>query len=313
MKQIPVALVSHLGLDATSWCLIGRVLCKDGTLLGYTTLDADLPYDPATVDPHNTGDDWGPLMHLATGGFEAERFQFTADLSVDNTDFQVFIGDGGGPSEAQLRAGLLDFAEVRVYRVNYLDTTQGHELVATGTLGQARFSETGGTIEYRSLTQQLKQTIADLYSHTCTVPYGSPRCGKAFVWTPGAITAVDVTEPDRIITAAAIAAPADTYRLGVVRALTGNNAGWEGEVEAHETGGVLTFALHAPYPFAVGDTFEIREDCSKVWDDADHGCLHHWDVDRVSHFRGHPHVPVDGTALVPNAEIRRSSAGGGGK
>lgn len=313
MKQIPAALVSHLGLDATSWCLIARVMCKDGTLIASTDLDADLTYDPAVVDPHGTGDAWGSAVHRADLGFEASRFQFTADLSVDNSEFKIFIGEGSGITEAQLRAGLLDYAEFRIYRVNFLDLTQGHEVVATGTLGESHFSETGGSIENRSLTQQTKQPIAELFSITCPVPYGSPRCGRTFVWTAATITSVDTVEPDRIITASGLAAPADTYRLGVIKATSGQNNGWEGEVQVHASGGVLTLLLPAPYPFAEDDTFEIREDCSKVHDDEAHGCVHHWDAEWVSHFRGHPHVPIDGSPLVPNAEIRRSSGGGGGK
>ena len=68
MKQIPAALVSHYQLDATTTCLLARILCKDGTLIGRTTLDADLTYDPATVDPHSTGDAWGSAVHRADGG-----------------------------------------------------------------------------------------------------------------------------------------------------------------------------------------------------------------------------------------------------
>ena len=305
MKQIPAALLTHFQGDATTYCLLTRVRCKDGTLLGFTDLDVDVVYNPATVDPGGTGDDWGSLTHTAdNGGFSFARLESAADLTVDNTELSGVVNETG-ITEAQIRAGFFDFAEVRVYRVNYMDLTQGHELVAAGTAGATVFSENTWRTEFRSLTEQLKQPSVDLYSLGCGVEFGSPACGKLFTWTSGTVTGVGT---DTLRQFSSDLAPAnDYYALGVVEWLTGDNAGAQMEVDSN-TGGAFDLALPMHYAIQAGDTFRVRKDCSKEWDDAGNGCLFHWGADRDKHFRGFPDIPVadGGASMIPGAQISRA-------
>lgn len=315
MKSIPIALQSHLDQDATTLCLLLRVRTKDGTVYGFTNLDADVVYNPATVDPGGTGDDWGSATHRADNGFTPERLQASADLNVDNTDLQGWVSDTG-ITEQQIRAGLFDYAQVRVYRVNYMDLTLGHELVMSGTCGETQYTATGWKTEFRSISQQLKQPVCQLYSLTCRARFGSKTigtggeqpeerkpCGKDWTWAGYTVTGVDTDEPDRIFTASAMAEATDYYRLGVVRWLTGSNAGAQMEVDANAAGEV-TLSLPIAYDVEVGDTFEIRKDCSKLWDDADNGCLFHWGSERANHFRGEPDIPIAdaGASQIPGAQ-----------
>ncbi|KGQ19938.1 gene transfer agent FAD/FMN-containing dehydrogenase [Lysobacter dokdonensis DS-58] len=298
MKQIPASLVTHLSGDTTTHCLLLRVLTKSGDLYGFTNLDVDVTYNPATVDPYSTGDDWGSASHRADNGFTPERMQATADLSVDNTELQGWVAETG-ITEQQIRAGLFDYAKVRVYRVNYMDLTQGHELVLAGTCGETTFSRNGWKAEFRSLTQQLKQPLSQLYSIKCRAKYGDARCGKAFVWTAGTVTSVG-SETDRIFTDTSIAQADDFYALGVVEWLTGDNAGAQMEVDS-QISDEVTMALPLPYPIQIGDTYQIRQDCDKTRE-----------MCRDTHanlvnFRGEPDIPIadGGTLMVPGAYIRR--------
>lgn len=305
MKQIPAALVSHYQLDATTTCLLTRVRCKNGTLLGFTDLDVDVVYDPAAVDPGGTGDDWGLLTHVAeNGGLTMARMDAGADLTVDNTELSGVVNDTG-ITEAQIRAGLFDYAQVRIYRVNYMDLSQGHELVAAGTAGETQFSENGWRTEFRSLVEQLKQPVIDLYSLTCSAKFGDAKCGKVFTWESGTVTSVG-TDTQRSFTAD-ITPANDYYALGVVEWLTGANAGAQMEVDSN-TGGAFNLSLPMAYAVAVGDTFRVRKDCNKVWDDASNGCSFHWGADRANHFRGFPDIPVadGGASMIPGAQISRA-------
>lgn len=304
MKSIPIALQGHYDEGATTTCLLTRVACKDGTVIGFTSLDADLTYD----------DGLGPVVYRASNGFEMDRMQETADLAVDNTDLRGWV-TADGITEAQIRSGLFDYARVRIYRVNYLDLSAGHEVIAAGTAGETKFSRGGFAIEFRSFTQQLKQTISNAYSLTCRAKFGSQPigtggeqpeerfpCGKTWTWTAATVTAVDALEPDRVFTVSGLAS---AIVPGVVEVLTGQNAGAQMEVDGFDAG-ELTLSLPLPYVLAPGDTLRYREDCSKVWDDATAGCLHHWGTERPLHFRGEPFIPVDGKSSVPGAEIVRA-------
>lgn len=303
-KFIPPDLLAHYRQDAVTVCLLTRIKCKDGTLQGYTDLDVSVTYDPATVDPGNTGDDWGPLVHKASnGGAYLAQLQTAANLSVDNSEVTL-LPSTESISVEQALSGFYDNADVRFYRVNYMDLSMGHECVAVGKLGNCRVSGQVAVVEYRSLTQQLKQPDSRLYLIPCEHKFGSPRCGKAFTWTEGEVTAVDPANALRIF-GSDVTADDDFYVPGVIEWLTGDNAGKQMEVDQN-TGG--TFAMSLPMLFAIqiGDMFRVRQDCSKVWGDAEHGCIYHYDAaTRALKFGGYPDIPVadGGVAMIPGGQV----------
>lgn len=316
MKTIPISLQNHLNEDATTVCFLSRIETKEGTVYGFTSLDEDIVYDDGN----------GPVTYRAENGFTPSRLQATADLSVDNAELEGLVQETG-ITEAQIRAGLFDYAKVRIYRVNYMSLSDGHEIMDVGTAGETTFSRNGWKTEFRSLKQQLKQPISRLYSLTCRARFGSMPigtgpdsngdsrfeetypCGKEFTWANATVTAVNSTTA---FEATALTQSDGFYTLGVVDWLTGDNAGAQMEVgdfaNDSNASNQVTLALPMYFPVQVGDAFRIRKDCSKIWDDADNGCLFHWGSDRALHFRGEPHIPIAdaGQNMVPGAQITRS-------
>lgn len=306
MKDIPAELQSHLDQDATSWCYLLRVECVGafaGVVLGSTTLDESVRYD----------DGAGEITYSANNSFSVDRLQTTGDLSVDNTELHGWVGDQ--VTEAQIRAGIFNYAKITIYRVNYLDlaapingalqlVASRHEHWAGGLFGRVVYTRNRWQGEYRSLIQVLKEPKSDLYCKTCPVPFGSVQCGKSFTWASYTVTAVDGLEPERKFTASAMAEAAGYYELGVLRVTSGQNEGAEMEVRTYASG-AIELALGLPFPMANGDTFDIRKDCSKEWDDADNGCLFHWADARWAHFRGMPDIPTEdgGASMVPGAQV----------
>lgn len=316
MKSIPIALQNHLNEDATTLCLLTRVETKDGTVIGFTDLDEDVVYDD--------GD--GAVTYSAENGFTPSRIQATADTGVDNGELEGITSDSG-ITQQQIRAGLFDAARVKIYRINYMAPSNGHELVQYGRAGETTFSETGWRTEFRSLMQTLKQPISVLYSITCRARFGSKfigegldstgqqyfeeahPCGKDFTWTSGTVTSVGVN-PKTTFSDSGLSPSSGFFEPGVVEWLTGNNAGHQMEVYSHvddSAENYVKLALPMPYAIEAGDTFRIRQDCSKLWDDAEHGCLYHYGTERKNHFQGEPDIPVaDGGAnLIPGAQITR--------
>ena len=92
------------------------------------------------------------------------------------------------------------------------------------------------------------------------------------------------------------------YLPGVVRWLTGNNAGVEMDVEDNVSD-EITHTLDLPYPVEVGDTFEPRQDCNKLGRAGDCKLKH----DNYINFGGQEDIPVsDGVQrMTPGAMIRR--------
>jgi uncharacterized phage protein (TIGR02218 family) len=304
-KGIPDALLAHYATGAVTVTDILRLRTRTGELFALTDLDENVTYDPAAVDPYNTGDDWGPLVHKATGGgYSMSRLEAAENLSVDNAEFTILPGFESITPQ-QLLAGILDGADVRVYRVNYMDLSMGHECIAVGRLGNSRVSQHHGFLEYLSLTALLKQPEADLHTVDCRHIFGGPKCPKAFTWVEGTVTAVDADDPHRIFADSGLVADDDAFVPGVMEWVTGNNAGRDMDVEQN-TGGTFALRLGLGYAAQIGDTFRVRMDCSKLWGDAVKGCLFHWGEARFEYFGGYPHARVGDRAMVPGAIINEA-------
>lgn len=290
MKTIPAALLSHLALPVTTWCYLVKVECVGtfaGTLLGFTNLDVDVSYDD--------GD--GVLLYESDNGFSPRRLAQSSGINVDMSEIDGIVADAG-ITEAKIRAGLFNSAKMTMYRINYEDLTAGrHEIVAYGRAGQTTFHELGFNVEFRSLSQLLKQPIGRRISLTCTTGFGSPLCGMPFEWTSGSVTSQG-PETDRIFNDTGMAAAAGYYSDigGVVEFLTGNNAGAEMEIEVY-TVGHFELMLPLPYPILPTDTYRARRDCDKKFET----CRDVYANDLNN--RSENLTPVDGTAMVPGAEI----------
>lgn len=302
-KTIPIALLADYQEDATTFCKIVKVECVGafaGTVLGFSGLDAGIVYDD--------GD--GVITYRAdNGGFMPERLQVSSDMDVDNTDLVGWLSDTGVTDEL-IRAGMLDFAKVSVYEVNYLALTNGHSVVAYGTLGETRYGVTGWRNEFRSLKQQLRQPESLLYSLKCRAIFGDSKCTKAFTWVVGTITAVDGTEPNRVFTASSLGQATGHFEPGVVEVTSGDNLLVQMDVETFTSGGIVELSLPLAYNLTVGTTFRIRQDCNKVA--VTRGGVTGHCKDRhnnLVNFRGEHLIPVTdaGSSMIPGAHITRSS------
>lgn len=297
MKTIDATLLAHLALPVTTWCYLVKIECVGpfaGTVLGSTTLDRDVTYD----------DGAGSLVYGAENGFIPTLFQMTSGLAVDNTDMEGVTGDIVTPQA--VRAGMFRSAKVTIYRVNYNDLTAGrHEVVAYGRAGEATFSRNGWKVQFRSLSQLLKQPISQPYSITCIAKFGSTgvrwACNKAITWeSNGTVTGLGA-DTHRIFSDSG-RAEADGYfsdHGGVIEWLTGDNTGHQMDVSTYASQS-FDLALKMPYPIQIGDTYRPRIDCDFLFST----CR---DVHaNTDNFRGQNLMPVDGSAMVPGAKIRRA-------
>lgn len=299
MKQIPIDLQEHYDGYATTTCHLIRIRNKDALIFALTDADHDIAYDAAPRGTGQPGDNYGLLNHLSdNGGASLSKTEAAADLSVGNAEI-VTVPSNILTPEA-LMTGLLDSAEVYIYRINYMRPEDGHELLEYGFADVAVMGKGVARIAFRSQSDLLKEPQVVLWSKTCDHEFGGPKCPKAFVWTEGTITAVDVDEPARIF-GSTISATDDFYRPGVVHVLTGANAGQEMEIDQN-TGGTFALSLDLTNDFQIGDRFKVRQHCTKVYGDAEHGCLYWWGPsERNLYHGGCPDIPTadGGSSMVP--------------
>lgn len=310
MRTVPTALQAHLDSGMTTTTILMRVdpLQPGYASYGVTELNRDVAYNDGTSQ----------IVYSSAIGMTTKNRVSSSEMVVDNSEATHLVPEFNIPfSEAQLAAGILDFAWYTVYLVNFEDLTMGHVVLDHGQLGENRIlAGLTFTTETTSLEKLLKQTVVEKDSITCRAIYGSQPlgtvgadiverfpCRKTYVWVSGAVTSVGA-ETTRTCGASGLAQAAGYFTPGMVKWLTGANAGRQSEVESFDAGGVISLAFETMFPITVGDTFQIRTDCTK-WKNGTNGCKDHWGTDWVLHYRGEPDIPVsDANAInTPGATV----------
>ena len=254
MKSVLPALASHLAGEVTTLATLWRVVRRDGVVFTFTDHDRDILY--------------GGETYAHALGYQRAAISAGAELAVDETELLGLL-DSGAIDPGELRAGLWDHAEVRIFAVNWASLGDGELKLRRGRLGEVIAQDDGSfRAELRGLAQPLQQTIGALYQAECRADLGDARCTIDLAygagWTQQAAVEA-VTDSVTLVMSAAIAGFADSYfEGGVAIWQTGANAGVARELLAWNQGGRV-LSLFAPPPFvpAVGDVLRIQPGCDK--------------------------------------------------
>lgn len=250
-------MLAHLAGTQLTLAYCVKVTRRDGTVKGFTSLDADLTIDSVTYE--------------ANAAVSASAISASLGSGVDNLEFSGLL-NSDQLTDTDIRAGLWDSAAVEVFVVNYKDLTHGKVVLLTGNFGEFEFAEGRYRVEVRSLFQVLQQQVGELYSPTCRVRrFLDVRCNPDGTLDPA----------NHIFTRTVAAASGDNYLLlfgdshgsgffthGTVEFRSGLNKGIEREIKKHRhlSGPVQAeLTLHEPFPFAVavGDTAVLTQGCDR--------------------------------------------------
>ncbi|TGY90648.1 DUF2163 domain-containing protein [Marinicauda algicola] len=162
MKSVSAALAAHLAGPVTTLATCWRITRVDGQEFFFTDHDRDLVFEGH--------------VYKARSGYSRTAIANDASLSVDNLDVEG-VFDSEAISEKELRAGLFDQAEVRIFLVNWADPSMGALRMRRGWFGEVVLTEQGVfRTELRGMTQALSQRIGELYSPECRADLGDHRC-----------------------------------------------------------------------------------------------------------------------------------------
>ena len=125
MRNISPELAAHFagGLQSLATCWLIRRL--GGTEFGFTDHDVALNIDGLEYD--------------SLAGFTPTTVESKSNLSVDNLDVEGQTS-ASKITEADLLAGLYDYAEIEIFVVNYADLSQGKMVIKRGRLGEVTIS-----------------------------------------------------------------------------------------------------------------------------------------------------------------------------
>lgn len=285
MKTIFTDLKNHLAGNLTTVATCWRLVRQDGAEYCFTDHDTDLKI--------------GDKTFAASTGMIPTALSQNRGLSVDNMEVVAFL-ELDKIHEADIAAGLFDYASVDIFLINQANIAMGVLWLAKGwTLGQIEIRDNAFQAEIRGKAQHLQQNICELYTPQCRAELGDLRCGIDLAdsgqtfWYPGAVTSV-TTDRKVFVDANVPSYGEDVFHYGKLTwtepgsgdSYTGNNAGFEMEIKSFDpdTG---EFELFAPMPYSieVGDEFTVTFGCDKRLET----CRDRFD--NVVNFRGEPYVP----------------------
>ena len=267
-KSASAALLTHLAGSTLTVCTLWKVTRKDGAVYGFTDHDQPVTY-------------LGVVYEAATG-HTASSIKTTAQLSVDNLEVQGMLSSST-LTDAELMAGLWDFAAMEVVLVNYTDLTMGHLWLRGGTLGNIKTGRHNFIAELRGMTQPLQQTVGRVYTPACDADLGDTRCGVVLgnFTVTGSVTA---TTSAHAFTDTARAEANGYFEGGLVTWTSGLNNTYQMEVKSFANG-VVTLQQYMPNAIVVGDTYSMSAGCDKLRAT----CVSKFN--NILNFRGFPDVP----------------------
>lgn len=161
MRSISPALLAHLQGDVRTICTLWTITRKDGLVLGFTDLDVDVTFNG--------------VVYRSNGGYSHSNIEAGSTMSTANLEMQA-VFDSSAVNQADIEAGLYDFAAVQIQIVNYLDLTMGALQLNGGLLGQVQVLNGRYTAELRGLAQVFQQDAGNVYSPTCRATFGDSKC-----------------------------------------------------------------------------------------------------------------------------------------
>lgn len=268
MRIISPELESHFAGGLTTLATCWKITRQDAMQIGFTDHDELISF--------------GGIDYDSVAGFTPTTVESKSNMSVDNMEVegQTFPSK---ITEADLLAGLYDFAEIEIFVVNYEDLTQGKMVVKRGRLGQVTLNKQMFSAEVRGLTQHLSQTIGNVYSPSCRAILGDSKCTVNLAAFTVSATVTEVTG-NQVFTASILTEEAGWYTGGEVQWTSGNNAGVNMEVKEFANQQVV-LALPMGKSIQVGDSFDIVAGCDKTSET----CIEKFS--NIINFRGEPDVP----------------------
>lgn len=212
------ALAAHLAEGVATTCLAWAVTRRDGVQMGFTDHDRELAFDGITF--------------RAGTGLTGRALQQVAGLAVDNSEAVGALSDDA-ISEADLRAGRYDGAQVRMWLVNWA-APEMRALRFAGTMGEVEQEGRGFRVELRGLTEALNRPLGRVIRSGCDAVLGDGRCrvSLAAPGLAGQFTILSATEGRVMdLRAETVFAPG-WFTGGLCRFLDGPAAGLSGTVKA---------------------------------------------------------------------------------
>ena len=172
MKTVGANLLSHLQGEATTLTTCWEITRLDGEVIRLTELDVSITVPSTTVGSISVGGG----KYLSMSGFTRTAIDNAVGLEPDTLDINGLLNADGIDKE-DVRAGLYNGADLKIFVVNYESLADGVMALKRGRLGEVIITGSGRfQTELRSLATLLRKNILEKTSPTCRALVGDLRC-----------------------------------------------------------------------------------------------------------------------------------------
>lgn len=261
IAELDVAVLGFRGPNATKRAMVWKITRKDGEIFAFTSHDRPLIWGSAETE-------YKPCKSLsATASESASELNSVGSVEIDG------ILDDASITAADLYAGLFDDAFVDIWVIPWdgLPDDQAPFRVAAGFTGKVTRKEWAFTAEILGPGARLQQaSLVEFFTPGCRFDFGvldangigcpvnaeALKIAGLVVTRQAARTLVYFTHADP---------GGSIWNGGKVRWLTGRNAGIVCQTDTVDfAAGALSLWDLAPYPPAIGDTFDLLPGCPKT-------------------------------------------------
>jgi uncharacterized phage protein (TIGR02218 family) len=248
-RTIPIAVQSAINTGAFAECTLWTITRRDSVVFRFTDWDRDITFESNV---------YGSAISYSKSADAS-----VAGLAPANADINGVL-DSSAITEADLIAGLWDYAEVEVSRVNPFLLSEGAYATTRTHIGQVSTDSPSFTAELLGLAKALDKNVGRVITATCPVTLGDAECAKdltAFTFT-GTIDSVDAS--GLVLTDAARTEDDDYFKFGKITMTSGLSNGYAMDIEASTGAGLITLFLPLAFGVEAGDTYSIVAGCDKL-------------------------------------------------
>lgn len=235
--------------DTTTYTNCLRIERTDGYVICLTELDKDLVINDGALGLGSESQ-----TYLSAAGYTPTNMQSTSDNSVNNADVEGVLSTIGVQRE-DIIGGRYDFAKLHIFIYDYTGNTVVKKL-GSGHWGEVTIKDGSYVAEFRSLSQQLQQTIGRTYNPECDEQLGGTRCTIALGLFPKEDGKITSTTSKTIFTDTTKVDADDFYNGLVLTWTSGDNDTISSNISDFGSG---EFTLETEMPFHIGhgDTYTI--------------------------------------------------------
>lgn len=221
MKTFSAALQTHLNGPLTKLATCIKITRTDTTVYGFTTHDRTLVISGVTYVP--------------TNGFTPTDLTGNANLDSDDMTVEGILASAT-ITEDDLRAGRWDYAEFRIFQVNWSDLTMGDKKDRIGHLGEVSAQRQIFVAELLGLMEAYATSVGELAQPGCRYSLGDARC-KVDTAPFVVVGTIDACDTDFFTLHDAARAEADGYfDEGIIQFTSGAANGLRYEIKAYLVG-----------------------------------------------------------------------------